>query len=419
MGQYQERPGHACPRVYCLFIIRPNYQLIAVRHCCGRPESYRRCLSGARFMTHMTRTRSPRTRPKSAKAGGSPASAVQPKPSGSRSQRVTIVDVATRAGVSLGTVSRVINNKESVAPALRERVNEAARALGYVPNSVAQSMRTHSTQVVGCLVPDISNPLFSVPVGAAEEVLHRHGYSIMLSNGRNCSETESETLTLFQRRRFDGLIVTLSREDDPVTLRLLSECTIPVVLLERDSTLPLDAVSIDHYGGTLQAMNYLIKLGHRRIGLVTVTQAVLPGRQRRDAYIAAHQAAGLPVDETLMSPDVFLPDAGYQAAYRMLVSPNPPTAILAGANQIPQVLKVVHMLKLAIPRQLSLITLGDTDVASFFEPALTAVRWELAKVGTAAAELLLARLNTRNPERDIQRVTIPTELVLRESCIQR
>ncbi|CAN7767884.1 LacI family DNA-binding transcriptional regulator [Caballeronia sp. LjRoot31] len=332
---------------------------------------------------------------------------------------MTIVDVAVRAGVALGTVSRVINNKESVAPALRERVNEAARALGYVPNSVAQSMRTQSTQVVGCMVSDISNPLFSATVSAAEEVLHQHGYSMMLSNSRDRLDTEAEILTLFQRRRFDGLIITLSREEDPATLKLLADCTIPTILLERESSLPIDAVSVDHFGGTLQAMNYLIKLGHRRIGLVTVTQAALPGRQRRLAYRSAHHEAGIPIDESLLSPDVFLPDAGYQAAYRMLVSSKPPTAIVAGANQMPQVLKVVRMLKLAVPGQLSLITLGDTDVASLFEPALTAVRWELAKVGTAAAELLLARMNSTASARDPQRITIPTELVLRDSCAQR
>lgn len=344
--------------------------------------------------------------------------APETKPAAKPAKRVTIVDVAVRAGVALGTVSRVINNKESVAPALRERVNAAARELGYLPNSVAQSMRTQSTQVVGCMVSDISNPLFSAPVSAAEEVLHRHGYSMMLSNSRNRAETEAEILTLFQRRRFDGLIVTLSKEDDPDILKLLANCTIPTILLERESSLPIDAVSVDHFGGTLQAMNYLIKLGHRRIGLVTATQAALPGRQRRDAYRRAHRDAGIPVDETLLSPDVFLADAGYQSAYRMLVSANPPTAILAGANQMPQVLKVVRMLKLAVPGKLSLVTLGDTDVASLFEPALTAVRWDLAKVGTSAAELLLARMNSAVSARDSQRVTIPTELVLRDSCAQ-
>lgn len=120
--------------------------------------------------------------------------------------RITIVDVATRAAVSLGTVSRVINLKESVGTELRERVLEAARALGYAPDFAAQSMRSRTTRVVGgIMVPDVSNPLFSRSVSAIEEVLYRSVYTMMLANGRARAETENEIITLFQRRRFDGM----------------------------------------------------------------------------------------------------------------------------------------------------------------------------------------------------------------------
>jgi len=331
-------------------------------------------------------------------------------------QRVTIVDVARRAGVSLGTVSRVINDNASVGLALRQRVIDAARSLGYVPNPAAQNMRTASTRAVGLMVSDVANPLFSTTVGAAEEVLYRSGYNMILTNSRDRPETEREIITLFQRRRFDGMIVTLSREDDPGILRLLAESAIPTVLLERECALPIDSVATDHYAGALQAVRYLLELKHRRIGLITVTQSALPGRQRGLAYVAAHKAAQVAVDPSLMSFDGFLPDSGYHAAYRMLVAPKPPTAIVAGANQMPDVLKAVRTLKLAIPKRLSLITIGDTDVASLYQPPLTAVRWELRKVGAAAAELLLARLAGTASDKAPRRIVLPTELVLRQSC---
>lgn len=330
--------------------------------------------------------------------------------------RPTIVDVAREAGVSLGTVSRVINEKASVRPQLRDRVLQAASALGYVPNFAAQSMRTQSTRAVGLMVSDVSNPLFSSEVSAMEEVLYRSGYNMILTNSRDRAETEKEIITLFERRRFDGMIVTLSKEDDPAILRLLAESTIPKVLLERECALPIDSAATDHYSGALQATRYLLDLGHRRIGLVTVTQAALPGRARGEAYVAAHKKAGLRVDPSLTSFDGFLPDAGYHAAYRMLVGPKPPTAIIAGANQMPGVLKAVRSLRIPVPKRLSLITIGDTDVASVHQPALTAVRWELQKVGAAAAELLLARLNGTVSEGPPRRVVLPTELVLRQSC---
>ena len=329
---------------------------------------------------------------------------------------ITIVEVARKAGVSLGTVSRVINAKESVRPELRARVLEAAAALGYVPNPAAQGIRSRSTRAVGIMVPDVSNPLFASTVAGAEEVLYRAGYHMVLSSSRYRPEREREIITLFQQRRFDGMVITPSQEDDASVLGLLRKASIPTVLLERETRLPIDSVCTDHYGGALEAIGYLLKLKHRRIGLVTVTQSAVTGRQRGKGYIAAHKAAGVKVDESLMSFDGFEPDAGYHAAYRMLVSPRPPTAIVAGANQMPDVLRAVRSLKLNVPKRISLLSIGDTDVASLHQPPLTAIRWELQKVGAAAAELILAKLSGATESNRPRRVTLPTELVLRASC---
>jgi LacI family transcriptional regulator len=333
-----------------------------------------------------------------------------PKPS-----QVTIVDVARKAGVSLGTVSRVINDAQSVGDALRERVLAASRALGYVPNPAAQGMRGRSTRVVGLMVSDVSNPLFAATVSAAENVLFRAGYQMILANSRDEPGRDCEIVTLFQHRRFDGMILTLSREDDPTMLKLLAG-PMPVVLYERECSLPLDRVATDHFSGAFQAVSYLLKLGHKRIGLVTVTEAALPGRARSQAYLAAHKEAGVRVDPALTSFEGFLADAGYTAAYRMLVSRKPPTAIVAGANQMPGVLKAVRTLGFSVPRQLSIVQIGDTELAELHQPPLTTVRWEFAKVGAAAAELLLARISGAAQETQPRHVVLPVELVLRHSC---
>lgn len=333
-----------------------------------------------------------------------------------KKRSVTIVEVAREAGVSLGTVSRVINGKASVGSALRERVLRVAAELGYAPSPAAQGMRSRSSRAVGVMVPEVANPLFSATVAGAEEVLYRAGYNMILTGSGYQVDKEREILTLFQRRRFDGMMLTPSREDDPSLQRLMREAAIPIVLLERHSSLPIDSVATDHHGGALQAVAYLLKLRHRRIGLITVTQAALTGRQRGQAYIAAHKAAGVAVDPALLCFDGLTPDAGYHAAYRMLVSRRPPTAIVAGANQMPDVLRAVRALKLNVPRRVSLVSIGDTDVASLHQPPLTAVRWELRKVGAAAAELLLTRLAGSAEASSPRAITLPTELVLRASC---
>lgn len=331
-------------------------------------------------------------------------------------RRKTIVDVAQQAGVSVGTVSRVINNVGSVGATLRERVLEAAGTLGYLPDPAAQSMRTRTTRAVGVMVSDISNPLFSSTVSAAEEVLYRNGYNMVLANSRDRPSMEIDIITLFKRRRIDGMIITLSNENDPGILKLLAESALPTVLLERESKLAIDEVATDHRGGAVQAVKHLLDLKHRRIGLITVTQAALPGRQRAQGYVDAHRAAGVPVDPTLTSFDGFVPDAGYHAAYRMLIGPNPPTALVVGANQMPGVIRAIRTLKISIPRQLSVVQIGDTDLAHLHQPPITAVRWEFQKVGAAAAELLVARLSGTTAEHKARVIVLPTELILRGSC---
>ena len=333
-----------------------------------------------------------------------------------RQRNVTIVEVARKAGVSLGTVSRVINGNASVRAEMRERVLAAARQLDYVPNPAAQGIRSGSTRAIGVMVPDVSNPLFAATIAGAEDVLSRAGYNMILSGSRYSAEKEREILTLFQQRRFDGMMITPSREDDPGVLQLLRESTLPTVLLERQSALPLDSVTTDHYTGALDAVGYLLELGHRRVGLVTVTRSAVTGRERGRGYLAAHKKARVTVDPALMCFDGLQPDAGYHAAYRMLVAARPATAIVAGANQMPGVLRAVRALKLSVPKRVSLLSIGDTDVAGLHQPALTAVRWEIPKVGAAAAQLLLARLSGSAESDRPRHIKLPTELVLRASC---
>ncbi|UCE31241.1 MAG: substrate-binding domain-containing protein [Burkholderiales bacterium] len=336
------------------------------------------------------------------------------EPRGGR--RVTILDVARDAGVSVGTVSRVINKNQTVRPELRERVLGAARALGYEPDVVAQSLRSQATRAVGCMVSEVSNPLFAAIVAAAEQVLRQSAYTMILANSHDRADYERDILTLFRRRRLEGVLLTISDEQDPRVVEILSSFNLPVVLIERECPLPVDAATANHYDGALQAVNYLLMLQHRRIGLITVPRTALPGRQRGRAFEDAYRAAGLEPDPELMAFDGFSSDYGYQTAYRMLISPHPPTAIIAGANQMVGVLKAVRMLNVEVPGRLSLITIGDTDLASLYSPPITAVRWEARKVGEAAAQLLIARLSGEAVDQPAQRIVLPTELVLRQSC---
>lgn len=330
-------------------------------------------------------------------------------------RRVTMRDVARSAAVSVGTVSRVINKKATVRQDIRVRVKNAMTDLGYVPDAVAQSMRAGSTMAVGCMVSDVSNPLFASAVSAAEQVFRDNGYTMMLTNSSDSAAREMEILSLVARRRLDGMICTLSDDSAADLIARIQTAPIPIVLLERSVEAPIDSVATDHYGGALQAFDYLLALGHRRIGLITVTPDALPGRERLRAYLDAHRKAGLSHEPNLLANHGFSAEFGYRMAYEMLTSDRAPTALVAGANQMVGVLRAVRVLGLEAPRDLSLISVGDTDLAELFSPPLTVVRWATHKVGATAAEILISRLNGRGRKGPLK-IMLPAELVLRGSC---
>lgn len=330
-------------------------------------------------------------------------------------RRVTIRDVARTAGVSLGTVSRVLNRNRSVSESIRERVLQTINALGYQPDAVAQSMRTQATRTIGIIVPDVSNPLFSNVVSAAEAVLTEAGYSTLLANNHDSVDREIELVNMFRRRRTDGLLTSVSHEGEPRLTDAYRSAGIPVTAIERELAVATDSVGADHAGGIEQAVRYLIMLGHRRIGMITVPTAGRPGRERVRGFRATLAAAGISPDPALIVAEGYSAEYGFSSAHGMLSLAAAPTAILAGGNQMSGVLKAARMLGRRVPDDLSLIILGDSDLASLVVPPLTAVRWDIQEVGRSAARLMLSRLQVGHDEPP-RRVVMPTELILRQSC---
>ena len=331
------------------------------------------------------------------------------------STRATIREVAKRASVSLTTVSRVINNAVAVRPAVRARVSEAMDELGYVPDAIAQSLRTQSTMTVGCIVPDISFPAFSNTIGAAEERLRTAGYTMQVMATQELAEREIEILSLCRRRRLSGLITTLGRDDDDAIQRALAGLMIPAVLLDRKLSMPIDSVCTDHFHGALQATEYLLQLGHRHIGLITLSEHALPGRERRRAFHQAHAAMGLSCNPAWIVGPGFESDHAYKIAYDLLTAHPRPTAIMAGGFPTIGVMRAARSLGISIPQELSLISFGDTDFADLLFPPLTVVRWDNREIGKLAAEILLSRIGGTSGEVPTQ-VVLPSELVVRGSC---
>jgi LacI family transcriptional regulator len=335
--------------------------------------------------------------------------------------RTTIRDVARTAGVSVGSVSRALNGGKNVSARVARDVAAAAEKLGYQPDLQARSLRTRTTGMVGCLVSDLANPLYASIVQAAEARLREAGLLMIVGNTANDPARERAMVAAFRSRRLDGMLVAPGSDENDRAWRELAAGGAPVVILDRDvpgeDDVPWPAVLVDHREGARTATRYLIGLGHRRIALLTPGARMRPGRERIAGFKAAFAEADIDPAGALVCLQESSMDFAQGDALELLRRDRRPTAIIAlGTRILAGALRAARDLGLSVPRDLSVIAIGDTDLAAVHSPAITALRWSLEDVGRAAAELLLQRLRGTSGEGQ-SRALLPVDLVLRESCV--
>lgn len=327
----------------------------------------------------------------------------------------TIREVAKTAGVSVGTVSRVLNAHSKVKPELREKVQKAISDLGYSPNAVAQSMRSRATHTIGCVIREINISALAAFVRAAHDVLDEAGYSLVLSNSEGRRERERELLERLSRRQMDGIMIG---PYTPITTEFdafLRGLDVPIVLVDRDEPAWADAVMTDHAQGIRAATEHLINLGHHAIALITGDPDLYPARERLRGYREAYRAAGLAPDPAFVHAGSFLASAGFRLTSSMLAARNRPTAIIAGGiGMLPGVLQAIRVRGLRIPADVSVIASGNSELADLYTPQIALQRWDQAEVGRIAANLLLDRILGR-AGLEPRHVLLPNEFVPRES----
>lgn len=330
-------------------------------------------------------------------------------------KRATIRNVATAAGVSIGTVSRVLNDK-SVSNHVLEVVNRAIKDLGYAPNAIAQSMRTNSTRAVGLVVNDISNPLFSGIAKGLDKILSAIDYSLLIANTDNDPRRERVIIESLKQRRVDGLAIAVADEGDDNIKSILQNVEFPIILLDRELDIRADSVCDDHANGMKKALRYLFDLGHEDIALITGDDSVRPSRERALGYRDAFREFGRVVNENWILQGRMNSLFGYEEAVRLLEGDKRPTAIIAGSNLIlPGVLRAIRQLNLSIPEDLSLISCDEVDLAALMNPPITVISRDISLIGQLAAEQLLRRIDN-SAGSAVSRQSLPTELVVRESC---
>jgi LacI family transcriptional regulator len=306
--------------------------------------------------------------------------------------RAGIRDVAARAGVSVSSVSRVISGHRDVSQKMSERVLLAAADLRYEPDELAQGLRTGSSHTIGFVVSDISNPVLAPIVLGAEVFLRRHGLTLFITNSELLADRDVEHIRMLRRRRVDGLLLSLSDERSVATAEAVRAAELPVVLIDREllGAPGCSSVLIDHGAGVRAAARHLATLGHQRIGLVIGPTMIRPNRERLRALRTVARRNGLQV---LVADGNSTEAEARAAAATLLDAAEPPTALIAGGNQmLAGVLRSARDHHRQIPRDLSLVTCDDVPLLEFVEPPLATVTRNLREVGETAASLLIERL---------------------------
>ncbi len=328
-------------------------------------------------------------------------------------KRTTLRDVAREAGVSIKTVSRVVNGEPAVNEATAARVEEAIERLGYRPNELARGLKGRRSRTIGLVIDDVSNPFMATCAQAIEAVAREHGHAMILCDSHADLETEGDYVGLLTRRRVDGLLLVPARGRDD-HLKVESEAGLPVVAFDRPAEgVRADTVLVQNREGTREATEHLIWHGHTRIAFVGDVRHFYTARKRLKGYKEALEAARL---EPLHALDANSIEQGEEATKGFLDAPDPPTALFA-ANIMTALgaLRAIEDLGLHIPEDIAVIGFDDFELAHVLRPRFTLVRQPTAELGRRAAEMLFERLDGRartNP----RRLVLPTELVVRESC---
>lgn len=340
----------------------------------------------------------------------------------------SIKDVARLAGVSVTTVSHVLNKTRAVLPATQERVLEAVQTLGYVPSAVARSLKINATHTIGMLVPDNSNPYFAELVRAVEDACFAAGYALLLCNTDNHAGRQQVYLDVLSQKRVDGLIVA-STSDDALMSQHLAQTALPMVLIDRAIVgLERPCVQTDHVQGGMLATQHLMALGRKRIACVGGPQDLQSSEQRVQGWRQALQLVGLPSD--LLVHGDFTANGGYVAMRRLLRdrAADRPTAIFACNDLMAMgALRAVHEVGLQVPRDVAVVGYDDIELAGYTQPALTtvaqptqamaeqALAWLLERIQAgrgaepvaAATQLLVPALVTRESSRSLARAAVP------------
>jgi len=333
-------------------------------------------------------------------------------------QRKTLKDVAKEAGVSVSMASRVLGNYGYFSEETRSKVLKAAEKLNYKPDVIARGLKTRQTKAIGVIISDVVTFFFTTLVRGVEDVASQNGYSVILCNSDEDPTKEREYLLALYERGVDGLIVSPSIGNHSY-LKKLVRGGMPLVLVDRRIRgLKVPTVTVDNQTGSYEAVNYLINLGHRRIGIITGLKGVTTSEERLAGYKRALEKNHLSLDPELIKEGDYRREKAQEATQELLRMKNPPTALFVCNEPMTSgALLTLRENKVKIPEEMAIIGFDDPIWAPLTEPPLTAVRQPSYSIGTIACQALLQKLRKNNRGRPLhEEIVLKPKLIVRQSC---
>jgi LacI family transcriptional regulator len=334
---------------------------------------------------------------------------------------VTIKEIASLAGVSVGTVSNVLNGYSTVNPKLRERVEAVMQSLDYQPSFIARSLRGRRTKLIGVVVSDIVNPFFPQVIRGVEDVASQQGFLLVIVNTDDDVEKERQVLSMLRSRQVDGLAIVLAshRKASFTHIRKARESGLHIVCIDRAPPREeIDSVTVNNVEGALDCVRHLIAVGHRRIAILTGGLEIQTGRDRLRGYEQALREAGIKPEPAFIRNGDFRFDAAYRATLKLLANHPRPSAVFAcNGTMAFGLMRAVDELGLRCPEDLAVATFDDLPIYDAFRPHLTSVVQPAYEIGKRGAELLIGRILGKINDPQPISIQLPLKLALRESSL--
>ncbi len=335
---------------------------------------------------------------------------------------VTIHDIARELKISASTVSRALNNNPRISQATKDRIRELALKMGYQPNIIASNLRNRKTNTIGIVVPLINRHFFSTFISGVEDVAFRAGYNVIISQSNDLLEKEKKIVHSLFSNQVDGLIASLSMQTNEFDhFELFIKKNIPLVFFDRVvPELKAHKIVVDDFAVGLKATQHLIDQGYKRIAHLAGPTVLNTYRARMEGYIEALRKNNLPVIEDLIIYNRLTRIDGQEAIRHLLSIKNPPDAVFCG-NDTSALSMIVYLKKIGIkiPEEFGIIGFSNEPFSEVVTPSMSTLKQPAFEMGVKAAELLIGEIENKDGSKKYQTITMPTELIIRESSFRK